>query len=120
MSDDAVTSTFHIYNAVQTTRTDNFENRVDVTIADDIANDAEVTTISDLVLGGLAPTSVAFLSGNDSETAIFAVALVDDEAVITIDDNTDVLAEDVHDLVVRVTYSDTVVDYPVEVTIEAA
>jgi hypothetical protein len=100
-----------------TTRTFNVDGRTDVTIQDDIANDAEVTTITGLVLGGKAPSSVSIISGNDESPEIFAEALVANEAVVTIDDNTNV-AEGVIDLLVRVAYDVTSVDYPVRVTVE--
>jgi len=102
-----------------TTRTTRVDNRTDVTIQDDIANDAEVTTITGLVLGGKAPQSVSIVSGNVADPAIFAVALVANEAVVTIDDNSEV-AVSVIDLVVRVAYDTHSADYAVRVTIEAA
>jgi hypothetical protein len=117
MSDD-ITKTITHLGELNTTRTFNVDNRIDVALQTDVANDAEVTTITDLVLGGKAPSSVSIISGNDESPAIFSVSLVANEAVVKVADNTNVTAETIN-LVVRVVYDVTSVDFPVRITITA-
>jgi hypothetical protein len=67
---------------------------------------------------GWTATSVAILSGNDEDPAIFAVAFSGNNVVITVDDNTNVTVE-VIQLVVRVTFEFGYIDLPVQVTVTA-